>query len=71
MFVTSLLDRALASLSVATFVGGPNEDQAFSLAIDQAGALYVTGVAGRMYPTTPGAFDTKVDSARDAFVTKF
>jgi hypothetical protein len=39
----------------ATYLGGPDFDQATGIAVDSAGNIYVAGTAGRNFPTTPGS----------------
>ena len=58
-------------LVYSTYLGGSNNDEVYSLALDVAGNATV---AGRTYstdfPATPGAYDTTYDGAEDAFVSK-
>jgi hypothetical protein len=58
-----------SALTFATFLGSPGLDHGMDVALDGAGAIYVTGVALPGFPTTPGAFDTSNDNG-DAFVAK-
>ena len=59
-------------------LGGPSEDYAYVSAVSETGELYVSGRAGKGFPTTEGAFDTAFNggrgggphSATDAFVAK-
>jgi hypothetical protein len=58
------------ALAYSTFLGGGGGDTGGSIAV-QNGRAYVTGTTSSAdYPTTPGAFDTTLDGAQDAFVTK-
>lgn len=58
-------------LSYATFLGGGTFDEARGIAVDRAGNTYVAGVTNSAnFPTTPGAFDTSINSFEDVFVTK-
>ena len=67
-----------SNLIYATYLGGDGSDFVLAVAVDAAGAAYVTGNTdsfdvGVTFPTTPGAFDTTHDPAdeyNDAFVTK-
>jgi len=60
-------------------LGGPSEDYAYVSAVSEKGELYVSGRAGKGFPTTPGAFDRTFNGGRgggphsptDAFVAKF
>ena len=68
-FVTKL-NPAGSGLSYSTYLGGSDPDLGFGVAVDSAGAAYVTGETGSAnFPTTAGAFDTSPTS-RDSFVTK-
>jgi Beta-propeller repeat len=75
-FVTKL-NPAGSSLTYSTYLGGTPDDGGGSIAIDSAGAAYVTGLTippsvadFSDFPTTPGAFDTTYNGLGDAFVTK-
>ncbi len=61
-------------LRYATFLGGSDFDQAYSIAVDGARNAYVTGYAGSVdFPTTPGTLKPRASStdfADDGFVTK-
>jgi len=58
-------------LAYASFLGGYKIDSGGGIAVDDAGAAYVTGYTGSSdFPTTPGAFDTTYNSYTDAFVAK-
>jgi YVTN family beta-propeller protein len=46
-----------SALAYATFVGGSQTDEAWSIALDEAGQAYITGAtASSDFPVTPGAF---------------
>jgi Beta-propeller repeat len=69
-FVTKL-NPAGSGLAYSTYLGGSSEDPAFVIAVDAAGAAYVTGFTSSIdLPTTTGVFDTSFNGGRDAFVTK-
>jgi len=58
-------------LLYATFLGGSNDEYGYGIAVDGDGAAYVTGhTYSSDFPTTPGAFDTTLNSYSDAFVVK-
>ena len=60
-----------ADLTYATFLGGSSWDDAWDLAIDTEGTVYVAGSTfSSDFPTTLGAFDTSHNGGRDAFVAK-
>jgi hypothetical protein len=62
-----------SSLVYSTFLGGTYYDGATGVAVDAAGAAYVTGYAvSSDFPTTPGSFDPGYNGYghHDAFVTK-
>ncbi|MCC6952968.1 MAG: SBBP repeat-containing protein, partial [Deltaproteobacteria bacterium] len=66
------------SLLWATFVGGPNNDRAYAIEVDNAGYIYLGGRAGRGFPVTAGAFlptfqsspNTAPYGPQDGFVAK-
>jgi hypothetical protein len=69
-FVTKL-DASGSALVYSLLFGGSDNELAYGLAMDGAGAACVTGWTDSSdFPTTPGAFDTSFNS-REAFVTKF
>ena len=58
-------------VSVATYLGGFGTDQAFAVAVDAAGAVYVTGNTMSLnFPTTAGGFAPAPLGGTDAFVVK-
>ena len=73
-FVTKLNPTGSAPLLYSTYLGGSGREEggATDVAVDPAGAAYVTGTTDSGdFPTTPGAFDMTHNGGRDAFVTKF
>jgi uncharacterized protein (TIGR03437 family) len=55
----------------STYLGGNGGDQASAIAVDASGSAYVTGVTNSPnFPTTSGAFQTKLTNAQDVFVAK-
>jgi Beta-propeller repeat len=69
-FVTKLASNG-AKLLYSTYLGGSDgNDIGYGIAIGAADSAYVTGyTSSANFPTTPGAFDTSLNSF-DAFVTK-
>ena len=60
-----------SGLAYSTFLGGSGSDSAWGIAVDGAGAAYVTGNTNSAdFPATPGSFDTSYNGDSDAFVVK-
>lgn len=60
-----------SSLAYNTFVGGSSDDQGFSLALDEADNVIVTGyTASSDFPTTTGVYNTSHWGGDDTFVLK-
>ncbi len=57
----------------STYVGGDSFDSVKSIAVDNSGYVYITGITGSTnFPTTTGAYDIgKGDGEYDIFVSKF
>jgi len=65
------LDASGTSLLFSTFLGGTDDDFAYSIAVDTAMNAYVTGGTWSTdFPATPGAFDTSSGGSSDVFLTK-
>ncbi len=72
VFVTRVNTQGSA-LTFSTYVGGGGDDFGNSVAVDPGGAVYVVGATNSPdYPTTPGAYDTTINSSiySDTFATK-
>jgi Beta-propeller repeat len=70
-FVTKI-SPAGSALVYSTYLGGSIIDNATAIAVDSAGAAYVTGdTASFDFPTTAGAFQTGLNGQYNAFVSKF
>jgi hypothetical protein len=61
-----------ATIVYAGFIGGDNQDRGFSIAVDTAGAAYVTGITASTETTFPVAVgpDLTANGNYDAFVAK-
>jgi hypothetical protein len=60
-----------SALLYSTYIGGAGGNLGYGLAVDGSGNAYVTGrTYSASFPTTPGAFQTALHGAQDAFVTK-
>jgi hypothetical protein len=58
-------------LAYSTYLGGSRDDAGFSMAVDSSGNAYITGFAWSSdFPTTPGAFQTRIGSEYNAFISK-
>jgi uncharacterized repeat protein (TIGR01451 family) len=60
-------------LIYSSFFGGSSQENAYDIALDPAGSIYLTGqtTAGAGFPTTPGAQQPTKPGLSDAFVAKF
>jgi len=69
-FVTKL-DGGNGALLYSSYLGGGGSELPWSLALDSAGNVYVTGTTDSAdFPTTAGAFQTALSGASDAFVVQ-
>jgi hypothetical protein len=69
-FITEL-DPSGAALLYSTYLGGPGVNQGNAIALNAAGEVYVIGYTeSATFPTTPGAFQTKLSKGDDVFVTE-
>ncbi|MCK9150615.1 SBBP repeat-containing protein [Methanobacterium alcaliphilum] len=58
-------------LKYSTYIGGSNYDFGYSIAVDNAGNIYITGATSSDdFPTTTGAFQKTWGGAGDAFLVK-
>ena len=67
----SKLNAAGSALVYSTYLGGSNIDSASAIAVDAAGAAYVTGDTSSIdFPTTPGVVQNRLLGLYNAFVSK-
>jgi thrombospondin type 3 repeat protein/beta-propeller repeat-containing protein/hemolysin type calcium-binding protein len=64
------LNPAGSSLAYSTYIGNDVGNGSEGIAVDSAGAAYLTGLAGPGFPTTAGAPDTSHNGSNDAFAAK-
>ncbi len=65
------LSPAGSALAYATYLGGSREDNAYGIAVDGAGAAYVTGYTDSTdFPTSAGVLQAANAGGRDVFVAK-
>jgi cysteine synthase len=70
VFVTKV-DPGGSLVEYSTYLGGQQEDHATAIAVDAAGAAFVTGYTNSSdFPVSPGAHDTSASGGSDVFVTK-
>jgi hypothetical protein len=68
-FITKL--SAAGALVRSTYLGASDTDDPYGIAVDAAGAAYVTGLTGSTsFPVTTGAFQTTAAASVNVFVTK-
>ena len=53
-----------------TYLGSPSNDHTPAVALDGGGHVWVTGITGGAFPTTPGALRTTYAGGGDAFISK-
>jgi len=65
------LSSDLSTLIASTFIGGEFYDGAFSIALNNLGEVYVTGVTGsKRFPTNLNSYSILLDGTCDAFIAK-
>lgn len=65
------LDPTGSTLVYSTYLGGSGGDYGYGIAVDVAGAAYLTGyTTSADFPTTAGGFQQSFGGAYDAFVAK-
>lgn len=69
-FVTKLNYNG-SGIIYSTYLGGVGDDGAYSVDVNQAGEVFITGQTnGTDFPTTNGSYDTTYNGGVDAFVAK-
>lgn len=67
----AVVDATGSTLEMASYLGGEDADQVYSIDLGPSGDVYIMGVTSSSnYPTTRGAFQPALAGARDAFVTR-
>jgi hypothetical protein len=70
-FITKL-NPAGSALEYSTFLGGSDQNDGYSIAVDSSSNASVTGyTSSNNFPVTPGAFQTTCKGCGDVFVSKF
>jgi hypothetical protein len=65
------LNAAGNAVLYATYLGGNQGEEAYGVALDPTGNVYLTGyTTSDDFPTTPGAFQTSPQGRQDVFVVK-
>ncbi len=60
------------SLLFSTYIGGDDEDHAYSVALDSDGTIVVAGLtASSNFPVTSGAYQNVTNGGDEAFITRF
>ncbi len=66
------LDGSLNHLLATALLGGAEWDEAYAIAIDELGNVYVAGATTSAdFPTTPGASNATYAGGEDVFLSKF
>lgn len=66
----SKLNSTGTALIYSTYIGGINDDDASSIALDSYNNAFITGANGGFYPITAGAFQTTPLSGTNPFISK-
>ena len=70
VFVTKLNSNGSA-LVYSTYLGGSGDDNAYGIAVDPNGNVYLTGgTSSSDFPVTPGVYQPRSGGLNDVFVTK-
>jgi len=61
-----------SNIEYCTYIGGSADEEAYGIALDKQGSVYLCGVTSSAnFPTTPGAFDRSLSGGCNCYVTKF
>lgn len=64
------LNSTGSALIYSTFIGGPSDDIAHSIVINNIGEAYITGYCEIDFPFTKCAYDTTYNGGKDIFISK-
>jgi hypothetical protein len=65
-------NNSLSSLLASSYLGGDDQEESKSLAIDSSGNVFITGdTDSKNFPTPARAYDTSWNGGQDVFVAKF
>lgn len=68
----AVLNSSGSALDYGSYFGGSGPDRAEAIAVDNAGAVYITGSTGSPdFPNTPVRCQTSYRGGRDAFLARF
>ncbi|HPG38882.1 MAG TPA: SBBP repeat-containing protein [bacterium] len=61
-----------SNIEYCTYIGGSADEEAYGIAMDQQGGVYLCGVTSSAnFPATPGAFDRSLSGGCNCYVAKF
>ncbi len=64
-------DKELKVLDALTFLGGSEDERAYSIVLDDHAQVYITGLTGSAdFPTTAGVFGENFNGYRDGFIAR-
>jgi len=67
-----VMNPAGTQIEYSTYVGGSKDEEAYGIAMDKRGDIYLCGVTSSSdFPTTEGAFNRTLNGVCNIYVTKF
>jgi hypothetical protein len=67
-----VMNPAGTKIEYSTYFGGSNDEEAYGIAMDKRGDMYLCGVTSSPdFPTTQGAFQRTLNGVCNIYVTKF